>query len=152
MSTKKMIETKSVRISSVKHVADYVLSVRWVSRSTTRIDLRELVYRLKGLKPLRDVRMFSTVAKGEGGHSIAWPDDLDVGADALWEMALTQAGRDDAVEFLRWRWRHGLSLTQAADALGISRRQVAYYASGKHPIPKAILLACKGWAAEQKAA
>jgi len=61
-------------------------------------------------------------------------------------------GSQDAVEFLRWRWRYGLSLSQAAEALGISRRQVAYYASGKHVVPRTALLACKGWEAEQKAA
>ncbi len=58
--------------------------------------------------------------------------------------------RQDAVEFLRWRWRYGLSLSQAAEALGISRRQLAYYASGKHVVPRTVLLACKGWEAEQK--
>jgi hypothetical protein len=55
-----------------------------------------------------------------------------VGAARLLEMALEQNGRADAVEFIRWRWKHGLSLTDAAEALGLSRRQVAYYASGEH--------------------
>jgi hypothetical protein len=40
------------------------------------------------------------------------------------ELALEQNGRTDAVEFIRWRWRNGLSLTNAAEALGLSRRQV----------------------------
>ena len=55
-----------------------------------------------------------------------------MGADRLWEIALEQQGREDAVQFIRWRWRHGLSSSAAAEALGISRRQLAYYASGKH--------------------
>jgi transcriptional regulator with XRE-family HTH domain len=41
-----------------------------------------------------------------------------------------------ALEFIRWRWRHGLSLSDAAEALGLSRRQVAYYASGERPVPR----------------
>jgi hypothetical protein len=49
-------------------------------------------------------------------------------------------------------WRNGLSLTNAAEALGRSRRQVAYYASGEHEVPRTVLLACKGWEAEQRAA
>jgi hypothetical protein len=53
-------------------------------------------------------------------------------ADRLWEIALEQQGRADAVQFIRWRWRYGLSPSAAAEALGISRRQLAYYASGKH--------------------
>jgi transcriptional regulator with XRE-family HTH domain len=47
---------------------------------------------------------------------------------------------------------YGLSLSQAAEALGLSRRQVAYYASGEHPVPRTVLLACKGWEAERQAA
>jgi predicted transcriptional regulator len=42
------------------------------------------------------------------------------------------------------RWRHGLSLSNAAEALGLSRRQVADYASGERPVPRTVLLACKG--------
>jgi predicted transcriptional regulator len=64
-------------------------------------------------------------------------------------MSLEQNGRADAVEFIRWRWKHGLSLTSAAEALGLSRRQVAYYVSGEQTVPRTVLLACKGWEAEQ---
>jgi hypothetical protein len=39
-----------------------------------------------------------------------------------------------------------------SEALGLSRRQVAYYASGEHEVPRTVLLACKGWEAEQRAA
>jgi len=47
--------------------------------------------------------------------------------------------------FNQWRDKHNLSFTAAANALGISRRTVAYYASGDKPVPKHIALACKGW-------
>jgi len=67
-------------------------------------------------------------------------------------LALEQNGRTNAVEFIRRRWRNGLSLTKAAEALGLSRRQVAYYASGEHEVPRTVLLACKGWEVEQRAA
>lgn len=73
-----------------------------------------------------------------------------MGADRLWEMALEQNGPTDAVEFIRWRY--GLSLSDAAEALGLSRRQVAYYASGERPVPRTALLACKGWEAQRQAA
>ena len=76
----------------------------------------------------------------------------DCGAARLLEIALEQNGRADAVEFIRWRWKHGLSLTDAAEALGLSRRQVAYYASGEHEVPRTVLLACKGWEVERQAA
>ena len=47
-------------------------------------------------------------------------------------------------QFLAWRLRNGLSLSKAAEALGLARRTVAYDSNGER-IPKAILLACKGW-------
>ncbi|MBA4162819.1 MAG: hypothetical protein C0515_12215, partial [Novosphingobium sp.] len=67
------------------------------------------------------------------------------GADSLWLETLTAIGRDDARQFLQWRLANGLSLARAAEELGHSRRTVAYYSNGTRPVPKAILLACKGW-------
>ena len=60
-------------------------------------------------------------------------------------------GRGDAREFLEWRLRHGLSLSGAAEALGLSRRMVAYYSNGEKPVPRAILPACKGWEVKRAA-
>jgi hypothetical protein len=147
-----MNDTKAIRIASVKHAGEYKLRLRWVSGKTMVVDLSEPVHRLKGLRPLRDQAVFARAAKGEGGHSIMWPDEIDMGADRLWEMSLEQNGHLDAVEFIRWRWRYGLSLSDAAEALGLSRRQVAYYASGERAVPRTVLLACKGWEAEKHSA
>ena len=38
-----------------------------------------------------------------------------------------------------------LSLSSAADALGISRRMVSYYRTAHKAIPRSIWLACLGW-------
>jgi hypothetical protein len=113
------------------------------------VDLKEPIFRLKGMSSLRNREVFAEASKGEGGHSIVWPREIDMGADLLWEMTLEQSGRTDAVKFMRWRARHGLSLSQAAEALDLSRRQVAYYASGERPVPRCVLLALKGWEVEQ---
>ena len=147
-----MNETKAVRIAHVRYADEYTLRLRWVNGKTMSVDLREPVHRLKGMRPLRDQEVFALVTKGEGGHSVVWPGEIDMGADRLWEMTLEQNGHLDALEFIRWRWRHGLSLSDAAEALGLSRRQVAYYASGERPVPRTVLLACKGWEAEREAA
>ena len=147
-----MSDTKAVRIASVKYVGDYTLRIRWVNGKTMPVDLHEPIVRVKGMSSLRTKEVFAEAGKGEGGHSIVWPGEIDMGADRLWEMTLEQAGRTDAVEFMRWRARHGLSLSQAADALALSRRQVAYYASGKRPVPRYILLALKGWEVEREEA
>ena len=147
-----MIGGKAYRIADVKCIDEFVVRVRWVDNKSSNIDLRESVFRLKGLWPLRNPRKFALATRVEGGHSVVWPGDLAMGADRLWEMALGQNGHADAVEFSRWRWKHGLSLSAAAGALGLSRRQIAYYASGERPVPRTVLLACKGWEAEKHAA
>lgn len=88
---------------------------------------------------------FAEVRIGEWGHSLVWPSCAELGADLLWLETLSATGHDDARRFLEWRLRHGLSLSKAADALGISRRMVSYYSNAEKPVPKAILLACQGW-------
>ena len=49
-----------------------------------------------------------------------------------------------ADEFNAWRDRLYLSQKSTAEALGISVRQVAYYANGEKTIPRTITLACEG--------
>ena len=85
------------------------------------------------------------VRVGDWGHSIVWPDGTELSADALWLETLSAIGRADARQFLEWRLANGLSLARAADELGLARRTVAYYSNGTRSVPKAILLACKGW-------
>lgn len=87
------------------------------------------------------------VQLGDWGHSIVLGSGDEIGADRLWLETLSANGRDDARRFLEWRMRHGLSLSKAAEALGLARRTVAYYSNGDRPVPKTILLACKGWEA-----
>ncbi len=84
-------------------------------------------------------------AIGDWGHSVEWLDGSELGADTLWLDTLTALGRHEARQFLEWRLRNGLSLSKAAEALGLARRTVAYYSNGDRPVPRSILLACKGW-------
>ncbi len=89
------------------------------------------------------------VELGDWGHSLVWPDGTEIGADSLWLDTLDAIGRGDARHFLEWRLAHGLSLSKAADALGLARRTVVYYSNGDRAVPKTVLLACKGWEAER---
>jgi len=145
-----MIESKPIRIAGVKPVREHVLKVTFMNGKAFTVDLRDFVRSLKGLRSLRDPSKFARADLGEGGFSLVWPGDLDVGADRIYEIALEQNGRTDAASFIRWRWRNRLSLSAAAEALGVSRRMVAYYASGEHEVPRTILLACRGWEAERR--
>jgi hypothetical protein len=143
-------EGRLPRILSVKATHEHALLVRFESGKRSTIDVRGVVESSRGLRKLRDAKFFMRASLGEGGHSVQWPGGLDIGADTLWELALQQSGRADTAEFIRWRWRNGLSLTAAAEALGLSRRQVAYYVSGEQEVPRYVLLACKGWEAEKR--
>ncbi len=144
-----MSETKPVRIAGVKPVRDCTLTIAFMNSKTFTVDLRDFVHRFKGLRPLRDPAVLVRADVGEDGFSLVWPGDLDVGADQLYEMALEQNGRTDAAAFIRWRWRNKLSLSEAANTLGLSRRMVAYYESGEREVPRTVLLALKGWEAER---
>jgi hypothetical protein len=98
-----------VRVASVKPTGEYALRIELVNGKKLPVDLRDIVHRLKGLRALRDPTVFARAAVGEGGHSVVWPGDIDIGAARLLELGLEQSGRTDAIEFIRWRWRNGLS-------------------------------------------
>jgi hypothetical protein len=81
-----------------------------------------------------------------------WPDlDIQIGADTLWLDAQAQNASDENTRiFAKWRAKHGLSLKEAALALGITPRTISVYATCKPPIPRYIVfLACKGWEVDQ---
>lgn len=56
-----------------------------------------------------------------------------------------------AADFRAWMDEHGLTQERAADALGLSRRMIAYYRSGEKVIPKTVMLATEGWAGRVEA-
>jgi hypothetical protein len=131
-------------ITGVTVLGDTRLHLVWSDGTTADVDLSAAL-KAKAFASLRDADTFATVRIGDWGHSLEWQDGIEIGADALWLETLTATGRDDVRQFLEWRLHNGLSLAKAAEALGISRRSVAYYSNGERAIPRAILLACKGW-------
>lgn len=127
-----------------------MLALRWSDGTRVDLDFSPML-RDKTLWALRDPAEFSRVRVGEWGHSLTWPSGVELSADSLWLETLSATGHRDARIFLEWRLRHGLSLAKTGEALGLSRRMVAYYSNGEKPIPKSILLACKGWEVSQAA-
>ena len=145
---------KEPRISQAKPAdADFTLEVTWANGSKDIIDLGDLIHRLKVFRPLREGDLFGKVEVADYGWAVRWSDEIDCSADTLWRLAQEQSGAAmSAKQFREWRKRMNLSLSGAAEALGISRRMVAYYDSGEKPIPKAIWLATKGLEAERQTA
>ena len=134
--------------------APYTVAVTWEDGKSSRVDLGALLDRTPVFAPLQDASLFRHVQVGEDGWEIVWPgsEDLAVDAHHLARLAMEQSGEAMPPETFRaWRAAHGLSLTRAAQVLGLSRRTVAYYESGERIIPKVVRLACKGAETELRA-
>lgn len=140
MSRSEIVRT----IVAAKAKPPATLALRWSDGARAEVDLSAML-RERGFRPLRDSAKFADVRVGEWGHSVEWSSGAELSAETLWLETLSATGRQDTRAFLEWRLRHGLSLTKAAEALGVSRRMVAYYSNGEKPVPRPILLACKGW-------
>lgn len=137
-------QDRTRRIVSAKARAPASLLLTWSDGTRATIFLGELL-RERAFLALKDPAKFARVRVGEWGHGVEWPSGAELGAESLWLETLSATGHGDARDFLAWRLRHGLSLSKAAEALGLSRRMVAYYSNGDKPVPRAILLACRGW-------
>lgn len=127
-------------IVAVAAKGDDALTLRWSDGTEANVLIDRATRAAIG-----DAAQFAQASLGDWGHSVVWPNGAELGADSLWSETLTATGRGDARAFLEWRRAHGMSLAKAAEALGLSRRTVAYYSNGERPVPKAIQLACKGW-------
>lgn len=137
------------RIEAVDVIGPMRLRIAWSTGECFDVDLSEPINRLEALALLRDPALFARVHKDAWGHSLVWNDEIDLGADRLYERCKEQAGELSARQFDAWMKIHQLSLSTAADALGISRRMVAHYRTGSRPIPKIVFLACRGWDAQR---
>lgn len=149
-----MATMKRPRLKTVKPLADYRLKLTFVDDSRYTVDLADDIKKLPGLRPLKNPSAFSGVAVADGGWTVEWlAFDIQIGADTLWLNALEQSASNEAQrEFLRWRGRNGLSLAAAGEAIGLTPRTISAFGTGARPVPKTVLLACKGWEAEHKRA
>lgn len=135
-------------LTAVQAQPDYRLHLSYADGQTFEVDLTERVRTSAFLAPLKDAALFDQAKVGFGGRSVDWiEDELDLGSDNLRHLAVEQAGGIGHERI--WTWLHdtGLTLEQAAEALGISRRMLIYYRDGEKQIPRSIWLACLGWEA-----
>lgn len=141
---------KPPRINAVEVLGPTRLRIAWTTEERLEVDLAEPIKRLKALAPLQDPVAFGRVKVGEWGHSLVWDGEIDLGADRLYERCKEQAGEFSPGQFDAWIKANRLSLTTAAEALGLSRRMVAHYRTGSRPIPKIVGLACQGWEIQRR--
>jgi hypothetical protein len=136
------------KLTAVKALPNYRLQLTYADGKTLEVDLADWINTTEVLAPLMDTTLFSQAKVGFGGHGVDWvEDELGLGADNLRNLAIEQLGGIGHERIWNWLHETGLTLEQAADALGISRRMLIYYRDGEKPIPRSIWLACLGWEA-----
>jgi hypothetical protein len=135
---------KLPRITSVTALDKLRVNVRFEDGWSADVDLSEFVAGFKSLKPLHDADLFPRVAVEEWGSGLTWDDEgpLSIAATTVYRLAAEQSD-DDARSFDAWMMQHGFSASKAADALGMSRRNIINYRTATRPIPKVVRLACK---------
>jgi len=140
------------KIASVAVSGEQQLEIGWDDGFVASVDLSDVIAAHKALAPLKKAREFARVAVSGDGWSLEWPSGVDFGAQQLRRWADEQAGEIMRVEdFRAWMDEHALTQEAAAQALGLSRRMIAYYLSGEKVIPKTVMLATEGWAAREEA-
>ncbi len=145
------------RIASIEaDPAHFRLVLHWKSGVITLKDMRRAIGRRSIFAELRDARVFGRARIVDGGYAIGWPGtDVELAADALWyeahprEMPFPNEVMT-AGDFKDWMQAQGLSLSTTAEALGLSRRSIAYYAGGTRRIPRVVFLACMALAGARR--
>lgn len=148
-----MARMKRPRLSGIETLTDFRMQLAFVGGEVYTLDFKPLFQESPGLARLHDPEIFATATLIDGeGWTVEWPTlDIQIGADTLWLDAQAQNAADENTRiFAQWRARHGLSLSQAAQALGMTSRTVSAYGTGARPVPRYIALACKGWEAERR--
>ena len=128
------------QIEAVAPLAGLVVLVTWATGKQVAVDLGPTLHRFKVYAPLRaDRALFETVHVANAS-TIAWgaDDAIDMHVNEIERLA---GERMEASDFKAWMSSLGMTLDSAAAALGMSRRMVAYYASGRE-IPRYVALAC----------
>ncbi len=131
------------QLEEVHALAPYRLRTRWSTGEILEVDVASQLRAIPCLSPILAPEVFATAHLAEWGGSVEW-FDTEFGADNLYAWAKEQAGLPSHERFDAWMRRNGLSLTTAAEALGLSRRMVSYYRTAQRPIPKTVWLACLG--------
>jgi hypothetical protein len=141
------------QLTKIEALPNQRLRLAYADGQSFEVDLSDWIENSQALGALKDPALFGRAKLGFAGRTVDWiEDELDLAADNLRNLAIEQAGGIGHERIWNWLHETGLTLEQAAEALGISRRMLIYYRNGEKPIPRAIWLACLGWQAVRPAA
>ncbi len=137
---------KHFQVKAVKAVAPCKLIVTFGDDAVMDVDMTPLIRRNVVFAPLQELSLFLKAYLNQWGTGVVWiEDELDIAGDNLRAEAVEQAGGISHERIWEWMHRNKLTLDAAAEALGISRRMLAYYRNGEKTIPRHLWLACLGW-------
>lgn len=146
-------DMKRPRFKAIEVLNDFKIRATFINDCIFTIDFKPFFEESPRLGELlsSQAAFEKATVSNDGGWIVEWQDlDIQIGADTLWLDAQAQNAPDENTRiFAQWRARNGLSLADAAKALGMTPRTMSAYGSGKRPVPRYIALACKGWEAER---
>lgn len=129
------------QLTVVEALTEYRLRLSYTDGQSFEVDLGEWIDNTKALHALKNLALFAQAKVGFAGRTVDWiEDELDLATDNLRNLAIEQSGGIGHERIWNWLHETGLTLEQAAEALGISRRMLIYYRDGEKPIPRSIWL------------
>jgi Protein of unknown function (DUF2442) len=140
------------KIIAVSTSGGHKLAFEWDDGFCGVVDFTKVIAGHQSLAPLGDTAAFENLSLSEDGWSIEWACGIDFGTAQLRRWVDEQAGETmPSADFRHWMATHKLTLDATAQALGLSRRTIAYYLSGEQPVPKTVMLATIGYGHLQSA-
>ena len=143
---------KQFTLESVESQPGTRLILRFADTAVFALDLADTIAAHRSFAPLGNPAVFQSARLDEHGAAVVWDhhDDLAMAADNLRARAVEQGGGISHEFIWNWMHKHRMTLDDAALALGLSRRMLAYYRSGAKPVPRTVALACLGWEEAQR--
>ena len=147
------MKKQAARIIDVKTLHGTTLHISYSDGRVVCLDMAAVISTYGGFAQVTtDAEEFATVKVADWGWSIEWDCGASLDCDRIIELSLEQSGLLNNVLFRQWQDDNLLSLTEAAEAIGLTRRTVSQYRTGARPVPKTVYLACKGWEALRQVA
>lgn len=144
------MKKNSIRLENVTTIEPFKVEITYTDKTSVTVDLGQLIQSFAVFVPLENPKEFASATITDFGFTLEWSCGASLDSDKLFEMALEQSGMIANAHFRRWQDANQLSLTQAAQAIGLTRRTISQYRTGKRPVPRTVSLACKGWEVEKQ--
>ena len=131
----------SFRLKNVMIQSPSTLEITYTDGSLINVEIESLITSFNVFQPLEDQNEFASAIITDFGFTIEWSCGASLDSDKLFETALEQSGMIENARFRRWQDANQLLLSQAAQVIGLTRRTISQYRTGKRPVPRTVALA-----------